>query len=87
MLTLTQLQTQFPKTRRNYAKTGYIPIEIYNSNMESFRDIKRRYQLRAIFRGPRQEKVFTDYTGKVTKRYSDSMTRKADATHVVLYRK
>lgn len=62
--------------RGTVAKSGYIPMRDFNEREAEFRIIMRKEELRAIYRGPR---VSNNCSG------IPSMTRRCDATHVVLY--
>ncbi len=80
MKTLNDIQAKYghgaPGT---VAHTGYIPMKDFNENEEEFRVIMRYHNMRAIYRGPR-------VSNNCESRFAiPSMTRRCDATHVVLY--
>lgn len=75
MFTLSQVKTLYPRSGANMACTGRIPIEFYTHYQAEFNKICRDNHLRAIFRGSRPDGS------------SQTMTRKADAESVMLYRR
>jgi hypothetical protein len=69
------LKALFPKTRRNAAATSVIPMYFFVANEAKIRAAAKEYfdrPIRVVFRGPRPYKDAT-------------MTRRADATGVLLY--
>jgi hypothetical protein len=83
IMSLEALRAHFPKTRRNAALTGYIPMDFFEDNEDRirqiFKDLPGSY--RFIYRGPRISNKTTSYYNK------PSMTRRCDATHVLIYRR
>jgi hypothetical protein len=72
---MEELKALFPKTRRIAAATGDIPMYFFVENEAKIRAAAKEYfpnGYRTIFRGPRPYKDAT-------------MTRRADATSVLLY--
>jgi hypothetical protein len=72
---MEELKALFPKTRRNASPTGVIPMYFFVANEAKIRAAAKEYfdcPIRVMFRGPRP---FKDAT----------MTRRADATGVLLY--
>jgi hypothetical protein len=53
MLTLTQLQAMYPKTRINQALTGPIPMPIYLALEPFIRPLLKEKRLQVFYRGPR----------------------------------
>ena len=76
---LETLRTAFPKTRPNAAVTGNIPMDYFEMNETAIRSAMREEGLKAIYRGPRISNNCTCT--------AFSMTRRCDATSVLLYRK
>lgn len=73
MITLASIRATYPKTRKNNALTGFIPMEVFNKYEEEIRLVcKQEGGLRVFYRGPRPWDGAT-------------WTRRADATHAVLY--
>ena len=69
------LKALSPKTRRNSAATGVIPMSYFVANEAAIRAAAKDYfpsGYRAIFRGPRSS-------------VESTMTRRADAEGVLLY--
>ena len=73
---LENLRQLFPKTGRNYALTGYIPITYFNEHEKEIRAIlkARGGKHRVWYRGPRK-----------SWRVAPTTTLRADATHAVIY--
>ena len=71
---LEVLKAKYPKTKKNQAVTGPIPIAEYYANEEDISKLCIEHQLQRFYRGPRWKDTST-------------RTRKADATSVVLYKK
>lgn len=71
---LENLRNLFPKTGRNYALTGYIPIEYFDENEKEIRSIlkKRGGKHRVWYRGPRYK-------------FAATTTLRSNATHAVIY--
>ena len=68
----------FPRTAdtEHSAHCERIPIAVFESLEQDLRPIMRRRGLRAIYRGPRKHNHTI---------YRPSMTRRCDATHVLIY--
>ena len=75
--TMTQM---FPKTRRNCAQFGLIPIAFFN---EHEAEIRKLMNTRIIYRGPRRVTRVRFAFGTVNK--PATMTRRSDATHALVY--
>jgi hypothetical protein len=82
MLTLTQIQTLYPKPGCNQALTGRIPMDWFCHYEADIRQAMRGNNVKTIYRGAR-------LSNKLSRPHMDkpTMTRRCDATHVVLYRK
>jgi vacuolar-type H+-ATPase subunit I/STV1 len=80
-MNLETLRNLFPKTRRNYALTGWIPMEFFEDNEEVIRKAVRDLPgtHRYYYRGPRINNK------PVFRSNKPSMTRRCDATHVTIY--
>lgn len=79
--TLNLLKTLFPRSGDNCARTGRIPMDFFEQNEREIREVMRENKLRAIYRGPR-------VSNQLSRRMdTPSMTRRCDATHVMLYTK
>lgn len=79
--TLDILKAMFPREGGNCARTGRIPMAFFEANESEIRAVMREHKLRAIYRGPR-------VSNQVKYKFSvPSMTRRCDATHVMLYMK
>ncbi len=80
MKTLNDIQAKYGHGNPGAAAlTGYIPMRDFNENEAEFRAIMRPRGLRAIYRGPR-------VSNNCESRFAiPSMTRRCDATHVVIY--
>lgn len=76
--TLESIRALFPKTKRNQACSGPIPMDFFELNEKSLRKVMRENRLRAIYRGPR--------VSNSSRKSTPSMTCRCDATHVMLYR-
>jgi len=74
---INTLRTMFPKTRKNAAITGNIPVAYFEENEKEIRKVIRAEGYRVMYRGPRVS----------NKQSSFSMTCRCDATSVLLYRK
>lgn len=72
-MNLLTLQTLFPKTNKNCATTGRIPMSFVVANEQAIAKIVKEEKLRRIYRGTR---VYRDQT----------FTHKAQADSVLLYR-
>jgi len=75
MYAIDSIRKLFPRAegQKNSSVTGLIPIELFDAMEASLRPVMREAGLRAMYRGPRG-------------RYRDqSMTYRADATHVLMY--
>ena len=77
MYAINSLRKLFPRAegQKNSAVTGRIPIEAFTGLETMLRPLMREAGLRAMYRGPRGH-----YRGQ-------SMTHRADATHVLMYPK
>lgn len=73
-VSINELRRQFPKTRSSCAITGWIPMAVFNAVEKDLRPEMRAKEYRVIYRGPRVNP-------------KQSMTRRADATHAVIYHK
>ena len=79
MFTIESLKKSFPRSPKNRAMTGLIPIALFNQFEKEIRDAGKdackEYagKFRVIYRGPRPRKFA-------------AMTRRADAVGVLLYR-
>lgn len=73
-VSVNEIRRQYPKTNRKAyaALSGYIPMAVFNAVEKDLRPEMRAKGYRVIYRGPR--------TGP-----NSSMTRRADATHAVIY--
>lgn len=71
---LTDLQRQFPKTKRGVLLTGEIPMSFVNAHLAEIKEIVRKEQLRRFYRGPRPF-------------FQASDTHKEDARGMVLARR
>jgi hypothetical protein len=80
MITLPTLKTLFPVSNKNNSSTGRIPMEYFEANEKEIRAIMREHKLKSIYRGPRITNRRSNY-GQPT------MTRRCDATAVLLYRR
>ena len=75
--TLQSIKAKYPNTSlSNSAESGYIPIQEFTAQEHLLRPIMRANNLKAIYRGPRPQR---------TALTQPSMTRRVNATHVVLY--
>lgn len=72
LVTLDTIRKMYPRRKGTAGVTGYIPMDVFNAVEKELRKDMRVFKLRAIYRGPRTNP-------------SSSMTRRADATHAVLY--
>jgi hypothetical protein len=73
--TLGDLRALFPREGKNCAATGRIPMDYFEANEAAIREIRRSHGLRLFYRGPRRSNQ-----GR-----SRSVTRRCDATHVMLW--
>lgn len=73
MLTLRDLQQQFPRESTTTAVTGQIPMDFVRAHIDEIREIVREHGLRRIYRGPRRD-------------FTRCWTRRADARAMLLYR-
>ena len=80
MSIMTTLKTMFPRTvtTRHSAFCERIPMDLFEAMESALRTEMRAHGYKAMYRGPR---VSND-TGRIP-----TMTRRCDATHVLLYRK
>ena len=83
MLTLKLIQASWPRQGKNTATTGRIPMEVFEKNEEAIRKVMREHKLKAIYRGARLSNGHTRHPWGNT----PTMTRRCDATDVMLYRK
>ncbi|MCA1800770.1 MAG: hypothetical protein LC650_05705 [Actinobacteria bacterium] len=60
------------KPRTGTAVTGWIPMHVFDTLEDNIREDMKGKCLRVIYRGPRPDLL-------------QSMTRRADATHAVIY--
>lgn len=74
MISLFTLTELFPKTAKNCALTGVIPMAFFEAHEAEIRKLK----LRIFYRGPRPLNRYG---------HKSNTTRRADATAVVLYPK
>ena len=65
---------QYPKAKRGCAVSGWIPMTVFNAVEKDLRPEMQAKGYRVIYRGPRVNP-------------KQSMTRRADATHAVIYHK
>lgn len=79
--TLAVLKAAFPRHAGCCAVVGRMSIEFFTDNETEIREVMRAHRLRAIYRGPRVSNN-VKYSFSVP-----SMTRRCDATHVMLYMK
>jgi len=80
MKTLKAAQKLYPPDRtKNEGHTGRIPIAEFDKHEAVMRPWMSKHNLRAMYRGPRIKNSVNYF-------YSNpSMTRRCDATHVILY--
>jgi len=85
-ITYETMKQMFPKVRHpkstfgNSAQFGPIPMSFF---VEHEKEIRKLALNRIIYRGPRRSKRVKLYCGTITE-YA-SMTRRADATHALVY--
>lgn len=79
-ITYETMKQMFPKVCANSAKFGYIPMSFF---VEHEQEIRKLMQTRIIYRGPRRPKRVQFLFGTTT--VYASMTRRADATHALVY--
>ena len=86
MYAIDSLRKLFPRTegQKNSAVTGLIPIELFNAMEASLRPVMREAGLRAMYRGPRPNSN-SRHDVPWCARMQPSMTRRCDATGVLLY--
>lgn len=77
-LQLWLLKKAFPKTKKNQAVTDNIPIEFFEMYESEIRQMMKYHKLKTIYRGSR---ISNNCKGQ------PSMTKRCDATSVLLYRK
>jgi hypothetical protein len=82
MLTLSQIQTLFPRTLGNCAVTGRIPMAWFNHYEADVRKAMRGNKVKTIYRGARLSNNLSR-----PRLDTPTMTRRCDATHVMLYYK
>jgi hypothetical protein len=70
--------SMFPKQRANCARSGYIPIDLFNEIEQNLRPAMRAQGFRVQYRGPRVSNC-------VQPGNRATVTRRCDATHAVLY--
>ncbi len=80
-MNINELMRKFPRAGKNCAITGNIPIDFFTANEAEIRVGMRLNNLRAIYRGPRLSNNLAFFSSKA------SMTRRCDATSVLLYNK
>ena len=80
-MSIDTLRNLFPKTRRNAALTGWIPIEFFEDNEALIRKLVKDLPgtHRYYYRGPRISNRPMNPSNQPT------MTRRCDATHVTIY--
>ena len=78
MYTINELKMMFPKIKGTNAVTGRIPMDFFEANEKAIRASMREHGYRAIYRGPRISN--NNHRSNVP-----SMTRRCDATHVMIY--
>ena len=76
-MNLQAVQAQYPRSGKNRATTGRIPMVVFEANEVEFRAMMRAEKLQVFYRGPRVSNN-TSYP---------STTRRCDAVAVLLYRK
>ena len=81
MNAIEALKLAYPKVRNNQAVTGNIPMAEFEANESMFRKVMKANGLKVIYRGGR----VSNATG--IKHFKATMTRRCDATSVLLYRK
>jgi len=79
-ITRETMKQMFPKTRRNSAQFGLIPIAFFNEHEAA---IRKLMNTRIIYRGPRRVTRVRFAFGIVNE--SATMTRRSDATHALVY--
>jgi len=71
-VTVNEIRRQYPKTKPGCALTGWIPMQVFNAIEADLRPEMRAKGYRIVYRGPRVNP-------------KQGMTRRADATHAVIY--
>jgi hypothetical protein len=86
MYAIDTLRKLFPRAagQKNAAVTGLIPIELFDAMEGSLRPLMREAGLRAMYRGPRPNSN-SRHDVPWCARMQPSMTRRCDATGVLLY--
>ena len=79
-ITRETMKQMFPKTRKNGAQFGLIPIEFFNKHET---EIRKLMYYRIIYRGPRRVTRRRFAFGTVNE--SATMTHRGDATHALVY--
>lgn len=82
-MTIDDLKTMFPRSGKNHAVTGRIPISVFNEYEKDIRKIMRIYNLRAIYRGPRVSNAKTPWLKSNNGKAATTM--RCDAVAVLLY--
>jgi hypothetical protein len=86
MFTMQELKEKYPKTTtQNRAVCGNIPMADFVADETEFQRFMRENKLKAFYRGPRRSNKLTPFYGGTMP--VPSMTRRCDATSVLLYRK
>jgi hypothetical protein len=80
-VTLASLNVFFPPRPKAVAKTGYIPMGIFEKHEETIRKVVKADRLRVIYRGPRVGKKW----GPRSRPGLAAMTLRANAHSAVLY--
>ena len=86
MYAIDSIRKLFPRAegQKNSSVTGLIPIEQFDAMEDSLRPLMRELGLRAIYRGPRPNSLERhDVPWCASMR--PSMTRRCDATGVLMY--
>jgi hypothetical protein len=86
MYAIDSIRKLFPRAKgqKNAAVTGLIPIELFDAMEDSLRPLMREAGLRAMYRGPRPN-YDSRHDVPWCARMQPSMTRRSDATGVLLY--
>jgi hypothetical protein len=79
-ITRETMKQMFPKTRKNGAQFGLIPIQFFN---EHETEIRKLMNTRIIYRGPRRVKRVRFAFG--TTNVCATRTLRSDATHALVY--
>jgi hypothetical protein len=86
MNAIDSIRKLFPRAadQKNAAVTGLIPIELFDAMEDSLRPLMREAGLRAMYRGPRPN-YDSRHDVPWCARMQPSMTRRCDATGVLMY--